>query len=116
MKRAYTPSQIKKITGATGHEKIHIPFYYAPPFLDELREWIKSNLSSRGGRPTIKGLKVIRKVRFSQRNWKELQSIAKRLSKSSGVSISPSQVTTSILEKAVEEIKQEEQKLNETTD
>lgn len=109
MKRVFAPSQIKKITGAAGHEKIHIPFYYAPPFLDELREWIKSHLSSRGGRPTIKGLEVIRKVRFSQGNWKELQLIAKRLSKSSGVSISPSQVATSILERAVKEIKHGEQ-------
>lgn len=38
MKKVFTLSQIKKITGAAGHEKIHIPFYYAPPFLDELRE------------------------------------------------------------------------------
>ena len=110
MKRVFTPSQIKKITGATGHEKIHIPFYYAPPFLDELRRWIESRLASRGGRPTIKGSELIRKVRFSQGNWKELQLIAKRLSKSSGVSISPSQVATSILERAVKEIKHGEQK------
>ncbi len=109
MKKIFTPLQIKKATGATQHEKIHIPFYYAPPFLDELREWIKSHLSSRGGRPTIDKAKVVRKVRFSQKNWKELQSIAKKLSRSSGVSISPSQVATSILEKAVKEIKHGEQ-------
>lgn len=48
MKRIFTPSQIKKIIGATGHEKIHIPFYYAPPLLDVLRKWIESRLASKG--------------------------------------------------------------------
>jgi hypothetical protein len=48
MKKIFTPLQIKKITGATQHEKIHIPFYYAPPVLDELRKWIESRLASKG--------------------------------------------------------------------
>ena len=35
-KRIYSPKEIKEITGASHHENIKIPFYYAPPFLDIL--------------------------------------------------------------------------------
>lgn len=105
-KRLFTTSQIKKITGASRHESFHIPFYYAPPFLDELREWLKSHLSSQGGRPTIEKFKVVRKVRFSEEDWGKLKLIAKRWSQS-GVSVSPSQVATSILKEAISACKSE---------
>jgi len=99
-KKQFTTAQIKKITGASRHESFHIPFYYTPPFLDELRDWLKSHLSSRGGRPTIEELDLVRKVRFSQKNWRELELIAKSWSQS-GVSVSPSHIATSILEHVI---------------
>jgi len=99
-KKKFSPSKIKKITGASRHETISVPFYYAPPFLDELREWLKTKLSSQGGRPTIEGLEVIRKIRFSRDNWKELELIAENWSQS-GISVSPSQVAASVLEKFI---------------
>jgi hypothetical protein len=99
-KKLFTASQVKKITGASRHEFIQIPFYYAPPFLDELREELKSRLMSQGGRPTIEGADVVRKVRFSEDNWKELESIAESWSQG-GVAVSPSQVATTILDKVI---------------
>ena len=87
----FKPSEVKKITGASRHETVQTPFYYAPPFLDELREQLESLLKSRGGRPTLEGADLIRKVRFSKDNWSQLQSIAKKWSQS-GVSISPAQM------------------------
>ncbi|GBE04649.1 hypothetical protein BMS3Abin10_00265 [bacterium BMS3Abin10] len=100
LKKVFTTSQIKKITGASRHESIHVPFYYAPPFLDILREQIKSLLSSSGGRPTIKGAEIVRKVRFSKKNWDELNRIAENFSKS-GVSVSPAQVVSTIVEEII---------------
>ncbi|MFV1917781.1 MAG: hypothetical protein ACC618_04865 [Patescibacteria group bacterium] len=100
VKKLFTTSQIKKITGASRHESIHVPFYYAPPFLDILREQLKSLLSSSGGRPTIKGAEIVRKVRFSEKNWDELNRIAKNFSKS-GVSVSPAQVVSTIVEEII---------------
>jgi hypothetical protein len=100
VKKLFTTSQIKKITGASRHESIHVPFYYAPPFLDILREQLKSLLSSSGGRPTIKGAEIVRKVRFSEKNWDELNRIAENFSKS-GVSVSPAQVVSTIVEEII---------------
>jgi len=97
VKKLFTKSQIKKITGAKRSETVPIPFYFAPPFLDELRNWIYSHLSSDGGRPTIKGLNIVRKVRFSKEGWKELNQIAESFSKS-GISVSPAQIASSIFE------------------
>ena len=91
-----TPSKVKKITGASRHKPINIPFYYAPPFLDELREKLESNLKSTGGRPTLEGANVVRKVRFSKDDWGQLESIAKNWSQG-GVSISPAQVASFLL-------------------
>jgi len=95
-KKIFTTSQIKKITGATQPEKIKLPSYYAPPFLDEVRDKLKSHLSSKGGRPTIEGADIIRKVRFSKREWNTLGKIAKKWSKS-GATISPAQVASSVV-------------------
>lgn len=99
-KKLFTTSQVSKITGASRHEAVHIPFYYAPPFLDELREWLKSRLSSRGGRPTIRGAEIVRKVRLSEESWHKLNLISKSWSQS-GTSVSPAQVASSILEQVI---------------
>jgi hypothetical protein len=99
-KRKFSPTEIRKITGASRSERIPIPFYYAPPFLDELRVWVEGRLSSRGGRPTIHGFDVVRKVRFTKKNWSKLESLAKNWSEN-GKSVSPAQVATSILDKAI---------------
>ncbi len=100
VKKLFTTSQIKEITEASRHEAVHIPFYYAPPFLDELREWLEFHLSSYGGRPTIEGLEIVRKVRFSEESWNKLKLIAKSWSQS-GISVSPAQVASSILEEVI---------------
>ena len=42
----FTSSKVKKITGASHYESINIPFYYAPPFLDELRKRLESGIKS----------------------------------------------------------------------
>lgn len=95
-KKIFTTSQIKKFTGATRAEKIKLPSYYAPPFLDEIRDKLKSHLSSKGGRPTIKGAEIVRKVRFSEKEWNKLRKIAQKWSKS-GATISPAQVASSVV-------------------
>ena len=100
VRRKFSPTEVRKITGASRSERIPIPFYYAPPLVDELRVWLESRLSSRGGRPTIDGSEVVRKVRFTKENWNRLESIARNWSRN-GKSISPAQVATSILDKAI---------------
>jgi hypothetical protein len=99
-KRKFSLTEIRKITGASRSEHIPIPSYFAPPFLDDLRAWVEGRLASRGGRPTIDGFEVIRKIRFRKENWTKLESVAKSWSRE-GKSISPAQVATSILDRAI---------------
>ncbi len=100
MTKKITSSKIKEITGATREEDIHLPSYYAPPFLDELEDHLKSRLSSKGGRPTIKGAGVVRKVRFSNDKWKKLSKIAEKWSRT-GVKVSPAQVASTVIEEVL---------------
>jgi len=100
IRRKFSQTEIRKITGASRSERIPIPFYYTPPLVDELRVWLERRLSSSGGRPTVNGFEVVRKVRFTQENWNKLESIAKNWSQN-GKSVSPAQVATSILDKAI---------------
>lgn len=95
--KKFTISQIKEITGASRNKDVHIPSYYAPPFLDELRNRLKSHLLSTGGRPTIEGADIVRKVRFSKGGWHKLRLIAKKWSQND-VAVSPAQVASSIVE------------------
>jgi hypothetical protein len=105
-KKRFTASQVKRITGAARHESIQVPFYYAPPFLDELREVLKARLSSQGGRPTMVGAEVVRKVRFSEENWEELEAIAESWRRR-GVTVSPAQVATTILDQVISAYRRE---------
>jgi hypothetical protein len=88
---------------------LHVPFYYAPPFLDGLRDWLGSKLASSGGRPTIEDFNVVRKVRFSQKNLEKLEIIARSWSREGNV-VSPAQVATSILEKVISSYQLESKK------
>ncbi len=99
-RKIFTPAQIKNITGASRHESVPVPFYYAPPFLDGLREWLTTHLASNGGRPTIKGAGVVRKIRFSKDSWRALHDISESWSQG-GVAVSPAQVAASIVEKVI---------------
>ncbi len=114
VKKLFTTSEIKEITGASRSESVHIPFYYAPPFLDELREWLESHLSSCGGRPTIKASEIVRKVRFSEEDWRKLNLIAKSWSQS-GVSVSPAQVASLVLKEVISESKSQREKASKIT-
>ena len=100
-KRKFSHSEVRKITGASRHEPVRVPFYYAPPFLDRLQESIESRLSSRGGRPTLQGAAVVRKVRFSKKHWEKLGRMAKELT-GAGTTVSPAQVASSILDQVME--------------
>ncbi len=99
-RKIFTPAQIKNITGASRHESVPVPFYYAPPFLDGLKEWLTAHLASNGGRPTIKGSGVVRKIRLSKESWRALNRIAENWSQG-GLTVSPAQVATSIVEKVI---------------
>ena len=96
-KRIYSPKQIREITGASRHEDIRIPFYYAPPFLDVLKDELLKKLKSSGGRPTIPELDVVRKIRFSQDSWNQLEKVSNEWSKS-GPSVSPGQIASVLLQ------------------
>jgi len=100
MKKVLSPSRIKKITGASNHESVPLPFYYSPPFLDDLRDLLKSRLISCGGRPTLVDKPIIRKIRFSKKEWGELEHIAKDWSKK-GSSISPAQLASFLLNQVI---------------
>lgn len=99
-RKVFKVSEVKEITGASRHERIPIPHHYAPPFLDALKEWVLERLSARGGRPTLAGLKLVRKVRFSEESWKKLCAIAEEWSEE-GISMSPAQVAGSMLERLI---------------
>jgi hypothetical protein len=90
-------AKIARLVGAKQHEPVRTPFYYAPPFLDEMRKSLEERLSSSGGRPTVAEWKVVRKTRYSERTWAYLSSLAAKWSKA-GVSVSPSQVAARIVE------------------
>lgn len=96
-KRIYSPKEIETITGASRHEDIKIPFYYAPPFLDLLKEELLRKLKSSGGRPTIPGWDVVRKIRFSDESWKKLEKVSSEWGKT-GQTVSPGQVASVILQ------------------
>lgn len=99
-KRKFSNADIERITGAKYHEPIKVPFYYAPPFLDQLREVIESRLASSGGRPTLEGAEIERSVRFLPQDWKRLQRLAEKFSEG-GKAISPSQVASTIVNQAL---------------
>ena len=117
-KKILTPSKVKKITGASYHGPVPFPFYYAPPLLDALRKLLESRLSSCGGRPTLSGMPIVRKVRFSKESWNKLELMAKDWSQK-GTSVSPAQIASLIFEqsftftKSRKSIKQAQQ--NKTT-
>lgn len=92
--------KVAGILGATNREALHTPFYYAPPFLDEVRQYLQEKLRSRGGRPTVPEWKIIRKTRFSKETWERLTNLAGEWS-NAGVSVSPSQVAARIVEQVV---------------
>jgi hypothetical protein len=78
-------------------EPVKTPFYYVPPFLDELRRSLQERLASTGGRPTVREWQVVRKTRFSKETWQYLARLADQWSKG-GASVSPSQVAARIVE------------------
>ena len=80
-------------------ESVKTPFYYAPPFLDEVRRDLQDRLTSSGGRPTVPEWEIVRKTRYSKKTWDYLNKLATKWSKA-GVSVSPSQVAARIVEQA----------------
>jgi hypothetical protein len=93
----FSRKKIGVILEARESESLSIPFYYAPPFLDEVRKVLQDRLASSGGRPTIPELEVVRKTRYSKETWEYLNKLAKEWS-TAGVSVSPSQVASIIIE------------------
>lgn len=98
VRKKYTDDEIEKITGATRHETINVPFYYAPPFLKDLQRELHSRLSSSGGRPTFQDAKLVRKVRFTKKDWRKLKILAQTWSRT-GKAVTPAQVAGTIVEK-----------------
>lgn len=91
--------RVRTLLDAKHSDPVKTPFYYAPPFLDEVREYLQERLASSGGRPTVSEWGIIRKTRYSKKTWGYLSKLAAKWSKS-GVSISPSQVAARIVEQA----------------
>jgi hypothetical protein len=98
-KKTLSPSKVRKITGASYSGPAPFPFYYAPPLLDALRDLLESRLSSSGGRPTLSGMPIVRKVRFSKESWDKLELMAKDWSQK-GSTISPAQIASLIFEQS----------------
>jgi len=91
--------RISTLLKAKHSESVETPFYYAPPFLDEVRSNLQARLASTGGRPTVAEWNIVRKTRYSKKTWNYLNKLAVRWSKA-GVSVSPSQVASRIVEQA----------------
>jgi hypothetical protein len=90
--------RIGTLLKAKRREPVKTPFYYAPPFLEEVRRTLQERLTSSGGRPTVSGWDIVRKTRYSKKTWSQLSGLAARWSKTGGVSVSPSQVAARIVE------------------
>jgi hypothetical protein len=93
-----TKDRIGALLKAKRREPVKTPFYYAPPFLDEVRKTLQERLVSSGGRPTVSEWKIVRKTRYSKTTWMFLSGLAAKWSKAGGVSVSPSQVAARIVE------------------
>ena len=89
--------KIGTLLRAKHREPVKTPFYYAPPFLDELRKTLQERLASSGGRPTVAEWEVVRKTRYSKETWQYLADLAEQWSKG-GASVSPGQVAARIVE------------------
>lgn len=98
-KKVFSPSKVRKITGASYSGPAPFPFYYAPPLLDALKDSLESRLSSQGGRPTLSGMPIIRKIRFSKESWNKLELMAQDWSQK-GSTVSPAQIASLIFEQS----------------
>jgi hypothetical protein len=92
--------RIGRILGAKHREAVQAPFYYAPRFLDQVREQLQRRLASRGGRPGVAEWQMVRKTRYSKRTWAALRQMATVWSRA-GTSVSPAQVAARIVEDVV---------------
>lgn len=90
-------AKVGALLGAKRREPVKTPFYYVPPFLDELRTGLQERLASSGGRPTVREWQVVRKTRFSKQTWQYLARLADQWSKG-GATVSPSQIAARIVE------------------
>ena len=89
--------KVAALLGAKSSEAVSTPFYYAPPFLDELRRTLQERLASSGGRPTVPEWEVVRKTRYSRETWDHLTALAREWS-SAGCSVSASQIASLVVE------------------
>lgn len=96
-RKKLTKERIGRLLGAVHREAIAAPFYYAPPFLDRVREELQSRLESQGGRPSVPEWEVVRKTRYSRTTWDYLGRVAQSWSHA-GVCVSPAHVAACIVE------------------
>ena len=96
----FSRERIGRILGAKHREAVQVPSYYAPQFLDQVREQLQRRLASKGGRPSVAEWNVVRKTRYSKKTWGDLQHMAAVWSKG-GTSVSPAQVAARIVEQFV---------------
>ena len=99
-KTKMTRAVVARALGAKRRGGISIPFYYAPGFFLRVREHLKERLTSSGGRPTVSDWRVVRKTRYSEKTWRELERLSVNWSRG-GTAISPAQVAARIVEEAV---------------
>ena len=96
----FSRERIGSILGAKHREAVQAPSYYAPRFLDRVREQLLRMLVSKGGRPSVAEWEVVRKTRYSRKTWGALRHMAAVWSKG-GTSVSPAQVAARIVEEVV---------------
>lgn len=99
-RKALSKERIGSILGAKHRQAVQVPFYYAPRFLDQVREYLHRRLASKGGRPGVAEWQVVRKTRYSRKTWGALRHMAAVWSKG-GASVSPAQVAARIVEEVV---------------
>ncbi|MBI2633012.1 MAG: hypothetical protein HYW78_01320 [Parcubacteria group bacterium] len=92
-KKKFSAEKVKKITGAENSKKVPVPFYYAPPFLDKLQEWIEARLAQKDEVETQVELFV------SKDAYNGLQRITSALKKKN-ITITVDQLASLLLEKA----------------
>lgn len=96
----FSRERIGRILGAKHREAVQVQSYYAPRFLDQVREQLQRRLASRGGRPGVAQWQLVRKTRYSRRTWGALRHMAAVWSRG-GMSVSPAQVAARIVENVV---------------
>jgi hypothetical protein len=99
-------TDIAEIAGALGAKVVPGggPVSPTPPEISTLVDRFNQRLRSSGGRPTDPDWTVSRRIPFKPETWDALRTASRHLSKKTGRSVSPAQLTATLIEDRLEQL------------